>query len=93
MPNFSLIAFASAIETLRLANNVKGSEIYTWETITPTDDVVKASNGLEFKRRSKTPESALPYSAGKAPVRKSELASMLLLITLTPPPEAPTSAK
>jgi transcriptional regulator GlxA family with amidase domain len=49
MPNFSLIAFASAIETLRLANNIKGSEIYSWETITPNDDVVKASNGLEFK--------------------------------------------
>jgi len=49
MPNFSLIAFASAIETLRLANEVNGSEIYTWETITPTDDEVKASNGFVFK--------------------------------------------
>ena len=49
MPNFSLIAFASAIETLRLANHIKGSDIYRWEMITPTDEVVRASNGLEFK--------------------------------------------
>jgi len=49
MPGFSLIAFAAAIDTLRLANRLYGSELYTWETITPNDDVVKASNGLEVK--------------------------------------------
>lgn len=49
MPGFSLIAFAAAIDTLRLANRVQGSEIYTWESITPNDTVVKASNGLEIK--------------------------------------------
>jgi len=49
MQNFSLIAYASAIESLRLANHVKGEEIYTWDTITPNDDIVEASNGLEFK--------------------------------------------
>ena len=49
MQNFSLIAYASAIETLRLANHIKGEDIYTWDTITPNDNVVQASNGLEFK--------------------------------------------
>jgi len=49
MQNFSLIAYASAIETLRLANHVKGEEVYSWDTITPNDDIVEASNGLEFK--------------------------------------------
>lgn len=49
MPGFSLIAFAAAIDTLLLANRIQGSEIYTWETITPNDDVVKASNGIEIK--------------------------------------------
>ncbi|MGK0270341.1 MAG: transcriptional regulator GlxA family with amidase domain [Cocleimonas sp.] len=49
MPNFSLIAFASAIDFLRLANHINANKIYSWDTITPTDDVVKASNGLEFK--------------------------------------------
>ena len=49
MPNFSLVAFALAIETLRVSNNIKGTEIYQWEILTPTNDVVKASNGFEFK--------------------------------------------
>lgn len=62
MQNFSLIAFASAIETLRLANHIKGEEIYTWDTITPTDDVVKASNNLEFKP-NKTLKEVRHYEA------------------------------
>ena len=49
MPNFSLVAFALAIETLRVSNNIKGSELYKWEILTSTNDVVKASNGFEFK--------------------------------------------
>lgn len=56
MPGFSLIAFAAAVDTLRLANRVHGSELYTWETITPNDDVVVASNGLEVKPDRKLAE-------------------------------------
>ena len=56
MPGFSLIAFAAAVDTLRLANRVQGVELYTWETITPNDDVVKASNGLEIKPDRKLSE-------------------------------------
>ncbi len=56
MPGFSLIAFAAAIDTLRLANRVNGSELYTWETITPADEPVKASNGLEVKPDRKLSE-------------------------------------
>lgn len=48
MPNFSLIAYVLAIEVLRLANNVKGEEIYQWELLSPTDDKITASNGLDF---------------------------------------------
>jgi len=49
MPGFSLIAYASAIDMLRLANRLAGKELYTWETITPKDELVMASNGLEVK--------------------------------------------
>jgi hypothetical protein len=35
---------------------------------------------------SKTPDNALLYSAGKAPVKKSEFASRLLLNAVKPPP-------
>ena len=51
-----MIAFAAAIDTLRLANRVSGSEIYTWETFSPNDDVIKASNGLEIKPDKKLSE-------------------------------------
>ena len=49
MPGFSLIAYAAAIDTLKLANRVEGRELYSWETITPKDRIVKASNGLEVR--------------------------------------------
>ena len=49
MPGFSLIAYAAAIDTLKLANRVEGKELYSWETITPKDRIVKASNGLEVR--------------------------------------------
>lgn len=49
MPGFSLIAYAAAIDTLKLANRIEGKELYSWETITPKDKIVKASNGLEVR--------------------------------------------
>ncbi len=51
-----MIAFAAAIDTLRLANRVSGKEIYTWETFSPNDDAIKASNGLEIKPDKKLSE-------------------------------------
>lgn len=58
MPGFSLIAYAAAIDTLRLANRIEGRKLYTWETITPKDELVQASNGLEVKPDRITQESA-----------------------------------
>lgn len=49
MPGFSLIAYAAAIDTLRLANRIEEKELYTWETMTPKDEIVKASTGLDVK--------------------------------------------
>lgn len=49
MPGFSLIAYAAAIDTLRLANRIEGKTLYTWITITPKDELVQASSGLEVK--------------------------------------------
>ena len=46
LPGFSLIAYAAAIDTLRLANTVSSEKLYTWETVTPTEEIVQASNGL-----------------------------------------------
>ena len=34
VPNYSMIAFSSAIETLRMANRQSGRELYRWSVYT-----------------------------------------------------------
>lgn len=46
IPNFSLIAFASALEPLRLANRQIGRELYSWQIVSVDGDTVRASNGV-----------------------------------------------
>lgn len=45
---FSLIAYSSAIETLRMANNVAGTNLYSWENISLHGKVIRASCGMKF---------------------------------------------
>lgn len=54
VPEFSMIAFSSAVEPLRMANQLAGQELYRWTAITSDGDPVQASNGLRV-----TPESAI----------------------------------
>lgn len=44
-PSFSMIAFASAIEALRLANWIAGKPHYHWTVVSTKGTPVKASNG------------------------------------------------
>ncbi len=44
--DFTLISMSSAIETLRMANRLKGEDIYRWQTISETGASVRASDGL-----------------------------------------------
>jgi transcriptional regulator GlxA family with amidase domain len=46
IPQFSMIAFASAIEPLRLANHVAGRELYRWVLLSQDGGAVTASNGI-----------------------------------------------
>jgi transcriptional regulator GlxA family with amidase domain len=46
LENFTLIAFASAIEPLRLANRMSGRALYAWRVVSATGEPVTASNGL-----------------------------------------------
>jgi transcriptional regulator GlxA family with amidase domain len=46
VPDFSMIAFTSAIEPLRLANRASGRTLYTWRIFSPDGAPVKASNGV-----------------------------------------------
>ncbi len=60
----------------------------------PTPIVYSLRSELPLRMlRSKTPASALPYSAGKAPDRKSEYVSTLALNMLMPPLLWPPSPK
>lgn len=47
VPNYSMIAFSSAIEPLRMANRDAGEELYSWSIYTIDGLPEKASNGLE----------------------------------------------
>lgn len=47
VPEFSMIAFTTAIEPLRLANRILGEEVYTWRLTSIDGHPVKASNGVE----------------------------------------------
>ena len=46
LENFTLIAFAGAIEPLRLANRMSGRTLYAWQVVTETGGPVTASNGV-----------------------------------------------
>ncbi|MBA2492673.1 MAG: GlxA family transcriptional regulator [Gammaproteobacteria bacterium] len=48
LPRYSMIAFASAIEPLRMANHLSGQLLYQWTTVTFDGEPVAASNGLSL---------------------------------------------
>lgn len=53
MDDFTLISLASAIEPLRMANQLAGRELYRWFTLSLEGAPVKASDGLQV-----TPDAA-----------------------------------
>jgi transcriptional regulator GlxA family with amidase domain len=59
VPNFSMIAFSAAVETLRLANRTSGRALYQWSLISVDGQPVKASNGIELH-----PEGNLEAASG-----------------------------
>lgn len=58
-PEYSMIAFASAIEPLRMANRLSGKRLYQWTTYTVDGEAVMASNGLEIR-----PDAAITEVGG-----------------------------
>lgn len=46
VPKFSMIAFSSAIEPLRIANRLYGADLYRWIVLSPDGQAVRASNGI-----------------------------------------------
>ncbi|MDH3386899.1 MAG: AraC family transcriptional regulator, partial [Gammaproteobacteria bacterium] len=54
VPNYSMIAFSSAVEPLRMANRDAGRELYRWSVYSIDGLPEKASNGLEI-----TPDASI----------------------------------
>ena len=46
VPNFSMMAFTAAVEPLRSANRMSGSQLYEWRVISKDGSPVQASNRL-----------------------------------------------
>ena len=46
LPEYSMIAFTSGVEPLRMANRLSGKTLYEWSVITTTGDPVQSSSGL-----------------------------------------------
>lgn len=55
VPHFSMIAFASALEPLRMANQLTGVKHYRWSLISSNGEAVECSNGISI---------ATEYAAG-----------------------------
>ncbi|MFK7854047.1 MAG: GlxA family transcriptional regulator [Granulosicoccus sp.] len=48
VPKFSLLAFSSAVEPLRMANQLSGQTLYQWTLISSDGLAVDSSNGISF---------------------------------------------
>lgn len=49
LPNFSMIAFSSAVEVLRMANYVGRGDLYRWSVYTLDGAPARASNGISVR--------------------------------------------
>ena len=49
VPRFSMMAFSSAVEPLRMANQLAGETLYAWSLLSSDGHPVAASNGLAFE--------------------------------------------
>ncbi|MBX2835434.1 MAG: GlxA family transcriptional regulator [Gammaproteobacteria bacterium] len=54
VPQFTMLAFASALEPLRMANQIAGETLYEWRLLSRTGDPVRCSNGIEL-----TPDASI----------------------------------
>lgn len=70
MPGFSAIAFFAALEPLRIANRLSGSELYRWTIHAPRGDHAQASNLMQLRTDGPLPDApeALIICAGFDPL-------------------------
>lgn len=56
MPEFTLLCFAAAVESLRIANRMANATLYDWMITGEGGDVVRCSAGTEFRLECDLPE-------------------------------------
>ncbi len=75
MPEFSMLAFASVLEPLRMANRLAKKKLYDWQFFSPNNEVVHASNGIAFAPTRQLDDNAdidtLMVVAGINPLKHS----------------------
>lgn len=60
IPEFSMVALLSAIEPMRVANRMAGTEVFRWQLIASGPDPVKASNQLVLQPCAPLADVAIP---------------------------------
>lgn len=48
LPNFNMLAMAAALEPLRVANRLRGDQLYRWQTISKDGKPIMTSSGLSI---------------------------------------------
>jgi AraC family transcriptional regulator, glycine betaine-responsive activator len=72
LENFTLIAFACAIEPLRLANRIAGRQLYHWRVVSESGTDVAGSSGVVLRvagAMSETPRDAIVMVCGGSDVK------------------------
>jgi len=71
LPNLTMLAFGSAIEPLRIANQITGKRLYNWVALAEEDKPVLCSNGVpitpNFGRVDAAPGSQVFICSGNEP--------------------------
>lgn len=67
VPDFTMVAFATAVEPLRLANRMLGYEAYRWRLASSDGRPVRASNGVEVAVDVSLAEERKMMSGGDRP--------------------------
>ncbi len=67
LPDFSMIAFTSAIEPLRLANRMLGKDYYTWRLASVDGQPVTASNGVSVTVNTSLDQERHDLAGSKRP--------------------------
>ncbi len=60
LPKLSMLAFTSAVEPLRIANQLTGQKLYSWQTISQDGKPVRASNGVEIGASCALDDAKIP---------------------------------